>query len=293
MSPALGIIYDEPFATYLASDAVGSHKLEDLRPRPLIYFLKHVQKTLPKKAETGAFRFGRLFHCLALEGETEMEKRFVAVPHDAPADLRHFRNAKSKSQATVDSIAWWDKFYADAASKTIVAESDIALAWKMVRAVRAKPYAVELLSRGKPEVTFRAQLPGLTVQARVDWFDAEHNAGPMCINVKTVETLEDFDKQYENFAYYKGDALYRLIVARLLKVDVSVPQMVNLVVEKQAPHECAIRCPDDEALAIGTREVMADLRLLQSCYEKNEWPGEPNDARPVSLSEWKVRRDAA
>lgn len=286
-----GIILSESFADYLASDAVGSGKLEDLRPRPLMFFKRWVERSIPPRKATDALDFGRMFHCLALEGETVFAQRYTVIPSDAPDDLRRFRNAAKPAAKTLDSIAWWDDFEAKAVGEHVT-QASLDLAWKMVGAVRAKPAAVKLLARGKPEVTFRHQLSGFAVQARVDWFDAEDPAGPVLVNVKTIDSLDDFDYQYEKFNYYKGDAFYRLVAAKILGVDLFVPQMLNLVVEKTEPFECSIRAPDAEALEIGTREVMADLMLLQRCFESGAWPGEPAESRPVSLSLWKVKQAA-
>lgn len=285
-----GIIFDEPFAEYLSSSCVGSHRLEDLRPRPLLYYRKWVARNIAARAETPALHFGRLFHCLALEGEDAFRARYIAIPADAPEDLRRYRNAAKKSPTTAFSINWWDEFDVLRGSRELADRSDIELAWQMAGAIRAKPSAVKLLSRGKPEVTFRHQLKSFAVQARVDWFDADDAAGPMLVNVKTIESLDDFDKQYHDFGYYKGDAFYRLVVAKVLGIDAFRPQCVNLVVEKSEPFECAIRVPDAEALAIGTDEVMADLRLLEECFSSGKWPGEPDEFHPVSLPEWKVKR---
>lgn len=272
-----GIIYDEPFDVYLASDCVGSHRLNDVSPRPLVYFKKYIEKSVPAHTDSPAMAFGRLFHCLALEGEAEVEKRFVVAPQGI-------------DRRTKQGKADWETFLQSSAGKQAITQDDIDLAWKMVRSIRAKPSAVKLLARGRPEVTFRAQLPKFAVQARVDWYDGEDAAGPLCVNVKTVETLEDFDKQYQSLNYYRGDAFYRLVVAKVLKVEPFVPQMVNLVVEKCEPFDCAIRVPDAEALDIGTREVMQNLCAIEACYASGNWPGEPDEWRTVSLPQWMARK---
>jgi len=289
-----GQIKGESFADYLAADAVGSHKLADLSPRPLVYFKKHVERSMEPRGDSEAFKFGRLFHCLALEGEGAVAERYATIPQDAPKmpQERHVK-AKKPSHETLAAAEWWTTFTACNAGKDIVSREDIDLAWRMVRSIRSKPAAVKLLARGAPEITFRHQLERFPIQARVDWFDGEDAAGPLCINVKTVESLDYFDAQYERFAYYKGDAFYRMVVAKVLGVHAEAPQMVNLVVEKSEPFECSIRIPDAQSLDIGAREVLRDLQQLRRCYETGVWPGEPDEARGVSLPEWKIRRAEA
>lgn len=275
----LGIIYNEPMADYHATDCVSAHRLDDIEPRPLVYRNKWIEKSIPPREESAAFLFGRLFHCLALEGEDATRTRFAVAP-----------KCDRRTKAGKEEFA---AFSAANAGKDIVFEDDMTLAWRMVAAIRAKPAAVKLLSRGKPEVTFRSKLDKFAVQCRVDWYDGEDAAGPLCVNLKSIETLDHFDKHYVNFSYYRSDAFYRLVVAKVLGLDSRAPQMVNLVCEKQEPFEVSIRTPDAEALEIGAREVMALLTKLDRCYESDFWPGEPAEARPVSLPAWKVKQAEA
>ncbi len=275
----LGIIYGEPDEAYHASDAVGSHKLQDLSPYPLLFFKKYVEKSIPPDSETPALAFGKFFHMLAVEGEDVAARHYAITPD---ADRR--TNVGKKI---------WSDWFATNEGKRQVAQWDHDLAWRMVKAIREKPSAVALLSRGKPEVTFRHKLASFAIQARVDWFDGAEKDAPMIVDVKTIDSLAEFDRQFFKFSYYKQAAFYRLVVASLLGLQTFQPQFCYLVVEKAEPFQVAIRTPDAESLAIGTTEVMRDLSKLKACYDSGVWPGEPDVARPVSLPEWKTREAAS
>lgn len=271
-----GIIEGEDSATYHASDAVGSHKLQDLSPYPVLFYRRWVSKLIPPEPQTPALAFGQYFHTLALEGEDAIKNRYIATP-----------NFDRRTTAGKESYA---KFLNEAAMKTIVHPDDISLAWRMVKSIRDKPSAVEILSRGKPEVTFRKQMEHFAIQARADWFDMHDPVAPLIVDLKSIESLGSFDKQFFNFDYYKQAAFYRLVVAAVMGLETFQPQFCYIVVEKSEPFQCAIRVPDAESLAIGTKEVMAELTKLKNCYASGEWPGEPDEARPVSLPEFKVRQ---
>lgn len=274
-----GIIFDEDDTTYHASDAVGSHKLQDLSPYPLLYFKKYVEKSIPPDDDTAALAFGKFFHTLALEGETAADSRYAVAP---VCDRR-----------TTAGKIMHAEFLKQTAGLRAVAKDDYDLAWRMVKAVREKPSAVAMLSRGKPEVTFRHKLASFAIQARVDWFDDAQKDAPLIVDVKTIDSLAEFDRQFFKFSYYKQAAFYRLVVAKLLGLEAFQPQFCYLVVEKNEPYQVAIRTPDAESLTIGTNEVMAELAKLKTCYDSNIWPGEPDVARPVSLPEWKAREAAS
>ncbi len=270
-----GIIDGEPSAEYHASDAVGSHKLQDLSPYPVLFYRRWVEKSIPPEAQTPALAFGQYFHTLALEGEDAIKDRYIATP-----------NFDRRTTAGKEGYA---KFLEESAMKTIVHPDDISLAWRMVKSIRAKPSAVAILSRGRPEVTFRKKMEHFAIQVRADWFDDAQKDSPLIVDLKSVESLGAFDKQFFNYDYYKQAAFYRLVVAAVMGLETFQPQFLYIVVEKNEPFQCAIRVPDAESLAIGTKEVMAELTKLKNCYASGEWPGEPDEARPISLPEFKVR----
>lgn len=271
-----GIIHGEPAEVYHESDAVGSHKLQDLSPYPLLFKKRYVTKEILRDPATDAMAFGRYFHTLALEGESAAQAGYAVAP---VCDKRTIAG-KEKYAAFNESLG----------GKAIIDAEDERLAWRMVQAIREKPSSVKLLSTGKPEVTFRTQLASFSIQARVDWFIEEPKDAPMIVDVKTVDELAAFDAHFLKFSYYKQAAFYRLVVAKLCGLETFQPQVCHLVVEKKEPFQVAIRIPDAEALAIGTKEVMAELAKLKDCYDSGIWPGEPDESRPISLPEWKTRQ---
>ena len=213
----LGKILDESMADYHSSAAFGCHDLDDLSPHPILFYKKHVYKTLNDNKDSSAFAFGRYFHCLALEGEEAAAAQYVEAPE---CDKR-----------TTAGKAVFAAFQAEAAGRQVITSEDTALAWRMVAAIREKPSLVALLdpAKGKPEVTFRCQMKHFQLQARVDWFIED---GAVDVNLKTVEHLADFDRQFLNYGYYRGAAFYRAVIAKVLGIEPMVPQSRFLVVRR-------------------------------------------------------------
>ena len=276
----LGLIFDEPMAQYHASAAFGVHDLDDLDPHPLLFWKKHVAKTIPPRADSPSLAFGRYFHTLALEGEEAAGAGYIEAPEGI-------------DRRTKEGKLDWAKFQQEATGRQIITQDDRKLAWRMVEAIREKPSLCTLLDPaiGRPEVTFRHQFKHFALQCRSDWFLAKPPGGgpAMDVNVKTVESLGAFDSQFEKFGYYRGAAFYRSLMAKVLGLEPMEPQMVFLVVEKSEPFQAVLRTPDAQSLDIGFTEVHRDLSRLMGCFEKNEWPGEPDVARPVTLPAWKVK----
>lgn len=288
-----GIIEGETKESYHECAAVGSHKLGDFVESPLLYQRRYLTKEAPLDSRTKALAFGDAFHTLALEGEAVFDSRHIILPDDAPdRPTAKMREAKKPKQETLDRIAWWDDFTERAGNRIITSQADVDLAWKMLRAIRAKPTAVRLLSHGKPELTFRKQMASFPIQCRCDWYDdaLDEYQRPTILDVKTIESLADFDHQFLKFGYYKQAGFYSLVVQSVVNPEGAYPRFYYVVCEKNEPFQVAIREPDQISLDIGRREVMRDLARLKACYDTGIFPGEPDEIKPVTLPEWKVTK---
>lgn len=274
MSPT-GKIFDEPMAVYHASDAFGVHDLDDLTPHPLLFWKKHVKKSIPPDKDSPALAFGRYFHTLALEGEEAAERDYVQIPEGI-------------DRRTKEGKLAWAQFEAQLGNRQAIGADDYKLAWRMVEAIREKPSLCALLDPklGRPEVTFRCQMKHFQLQCRVDWWveSTLHD-----VNLKTIEHLADFDKHFFNYGYYRGAAFYRAVIAKVMGCEPSQPQSSFLVVEKSEPFQAVIREPDAESIRIGWQEVERELLKLRDCFESNNWPGEPDEPKPVSLPIKKIK----
>lgn len=298
MSLPLGIIYGESAETYHASEGVSSHKLADFsRPNvPLLYYRKYVSKEAPESPDTDAKEFGEFFHALALEGEAVADSRFVVVPATAPRRPTDRQiNAKKPSPETIDAIAWWAAFDKSNAGKKEITAEDRDLAWKMVGAIRAKPKTKALFDHGKPEVVARHQMASFQIRSRLDWFDEalDEWQRPLIVDVKTIDSLAHFEKQFLNYGYYRQAAFYQLVVYETMKLQGAYPRFRFVVVEKNEPFQCLVYMPGETSLDIGRNEVLADLKRLKECYDSGIWPGTPDEEMPVEVPEWKQVKGAS
>ena len=274
-----GQITDEPAADYHAAAAVGSHKLADFCISPLLYERRYITHEAELPAQSPTYAFGEFFHALTLEGEEVAAARFAEKPEGI-------------DRRTKDGKTAYAAFEAEAAGRTIISHDDSELAWRMMEAVHEKKTAHELFQRGGPEVVFRKQMAAFAVQSRCDWFDGTLDAykRPLIVDLKTITTLGEFDRQFHNYGYYRQAAFYQLVVHSTLALEGAYPRFLFVVVEKEEPFQAAVREPDEVALDIGRREVMRDLARLKTCYESGVFPGEPDTVQPVRLPDWMIAK---
>lgn len=274
----LGMIHGESFDDYKRSGAVGSHALADFAVSPLLYQRKHLSGEAEADERTPAFAFGTLFHAALLEGDIAVASRFV----ERPVEL---------DRRTKEGRAQWAEL--EASGKQIVSADDLALVETMRASVRGKTTAATLLSRGAPEVVFRTPWSGgLTLQCRCDWFDAERDdyQRPTILDVKTVESIADFDRQFRSYAYYRQAGFYQLVVAETLQLPGAYPRFIFLVCEKGEPHDCALFEPCETTLDYARRECLALLKRMAECVATGDWPGQPDTVQSISLPDWQLDR---
>lgn len=285
-----GILYDEPIADYHASEAISHTKLKLFADNfPLVYKKTYLTKELPQPMASDALRFGAYFHTLAMEGQKEVDKRYVIAPEV------NFR--------TNDGKAAWAKFEEElkVAGKTYVEKHEHELASSMANSIQSHPDAVALLTNGRPEVTFRHNLfPLIPLQARPDWWNPnghELTSGrPYVIDIKTIADLhEDWEHQFHKFQYPLAAALTRSVIVDTIDLHATSaqqkwigppPDYIYLVIEKSSPFQCALYRPDEITLDVAKRHVVSRLKRLKKCVETGEWPGPPRGINNVSSPEW-------
>ena len=297
MSLPLGLVYGEPADVYHAAPGVTNHRLADFaRPNvPLLFFRKYISKEAPDSFTSDAKEFGEFFHALALEGETVADARFSVLPDDAPdRPTKAMLNAAKPSEQSIARVRWWADWDKANAGKKVISKADSELAWKMVESIRAKPKLRALFDHGKPEVVARHQMAAFTIQSRLDWFDEalDEWQRPLIVDVKTIDSLANFEKQFFKYGYYRQAAFYQLVVYETMKLQGAYPRFKFVVVEKSEPFQSLVYVPGETSLDIGRKEVLADLTRIKGCYDSGIWPGTPDEELPVEVPEWKQVKGA-
>jgi len=296
MSAPYGIIFDEPSSIYHHNDAWSNSKLKLFRRYPVAAQRKYITKVAkeePSAEPDSALVTGSAWHASLFEGDAAYRARFVSSPFDS------FRTNEAK--------AWKAKASLDGIT-VITAEAEERVA-QMVKATRAHPLAALLLTKGRPEVTFRKKLNLFDVQCRPDWWNSEGlpmfeggSLGAYFVDGKSTISLcpedywSNFRMQFQKFGYYYQAAMYRELITELdplLAAQVR-PAMFYIAQENNEPYQCQVFQPDEEAYATALTELRADLRALAKCYQTGIWPGAPVSLQTLYLqSSFQERRIAS
>lgn len=293
-----GLIFGEPSELYHGNNAVSSSKLSDFRIAgklcPRNYQLRHVTKTVERK-KGDYFDFGIFTHAQILEGP----EAFKAITAFEPAT---YTNEKGEVKPWSNNAKVCKEWHEKQAGKIVLTKADAVLVNTLDAAVFMHPEARALTREGTAEVTFRKVIAGMTLQCRVDKW---HPNGVPCLNIegpvmadlKTCNTIEQFEKDFYYKRYNFRCAFYLLVAQEVLAElagvkpeEIPAPDYVFVVVEKSPPYRVKIYRPDTDSLEAGKKEVHADLVTLRNCMAANEWPTGTEGVHEIGLQTWQLAK---
>lgn len=278
----LGVIRGESMKDYHASPAVSWSKLRVFMGNfPAYYRARFVDRAIDG-TDSEAFAFGRYFHTLALEGPNAAAAAYAVSPG-------FDRRTKAGKAAA-------EEFETLHAGKETVGADDAILAARMATSIQDNPTAMQLLSAGGQEVTFRnAKIPEMPMQCRPDWFNPEAcdiTAGyPYVVNLKTIEHLhEDWPRQFHKFGYHMGEAFCRSVIADTLPASARPTRHYFIVVEKSEPFACQVFEPGEITMDTARQHIESALKRLLACYKSGDWPKAPAGVTYIDAPEyWNIK----
>jgi hypothetical protein len=225
-----------------------------------------------ERAPSDAMVLGSVVDCLAIT-PARFSAEFVVVPEESPArPSERSRNAKKPSPATLEAIAFWDKFDAEAAGKQIVKAEMLEQAWAMLAALKANPDIASIFSTTGKRVAI-AEMHGVRCKAEFDLFSEKSG---WLFDLKTCgdasNTERGFGSAIANFGYDLQAAFYLDMAAACgspkegfawVAVESSAPHFVNVIT----------MTADDVRIHSARERYLAALTSLVAHKSQNNWPG--------------------
>jgi exodeoxyribonuclease VIII len=179
-----------------------------------------------------------------------------------------------------------EAFAQEHTGKVIVDPDTFAIVQGMREGVMRHPVARRIFDDGLPEQSCFAELLGVPVRCRPDWY--RPSAG-LLTDLKSVTegTPDGFSKSVAKWNYHLQHAFY-MDVCRAAGFDIR--SFVFVVVETKPPFCAAVYVLDDEAVEIGRDTYRRLLDIYKRCVETNDWPGYPDTIQKISLPGYFTRR---
>lgn len=285
-SPTGEVILGLPAAAYQQRElgVATSGQLQQLRTKTPAH---HLAWTRAEDSSTPATAFGRAYHCRVLE-PLVFATWYVSPPTDAPKDLRCHRNAKTKSQATLDSIAWWDSYDERMRGKFVLDPADGARLEAMVAALKAHPLANALLFEydGDAEVTMRwvDAATGVRCKARPDRVvrRPDRSRYRSMVDLKSSDDASPvgFSKAVHKYGYHIQQAHY---TEGAKACGIELDEYLIVVQEKTYPYLVAVYQLDAATETLGYEQRQQGVQTMADCIAANEWPGYAPGVQELSL----------
>lgn len=256
----LGLHLDVPEAQYHDGPGVSASGLKRILRCPAYY-----REAAPY--ESPDLDTGSAFHCAALEPE-HYDARFVTW------------QGRKQGKA-------WEAFKESNDNRTILTQTQHDLAWRMAEALHRHPFGGTLVGDD----------PG-PVEASMYWTDEESRALCRCrpdkmsglhdvvVDLKSAKDAAagPFARQAANLRYDMSAALtargYRAVMGKDLGAYIFAG------VEKEPPHLVGLYTLGHEELHRGEMLIDRALELYARCLRQDDWPGLPNEIRPLEFPRW-------
>jgi hypothetical protein len=245
--------YDEGRGQYLTS-----HALMDYIKSPRMHQLKSAGILARKTSRS--FAIGTALHTLVLEGRAEFDRGYFSpMPGTEPVNEK---TGKPFGPATKAYQEWLES---SANGREVLTPADCDLVNGMASAVRNHQQACYLLEQGQPEGVLRAEINGVSVQTRMDWFNPD--AG--IVDLKTITDLDEFGEQFEKFNYGLQFAFYQAVAEQVL--GKCLP-FYAIVVEKAPTHRVGVFTVNQHRLERERRVVEYQIGCYADSLARNDWP---------------------
>lgn len=246
-------------------------KLEEINMSKLLALLvsgKEFKHRLDHpRADTPAYRLGRLIHCAVLEPMQLLKKFTVSI-----YPTFHSKEAK----------AW--KEHEELSGRAVITEAQFKAAEEMQRAVWNHPIAKRHVMEGEPEATFTwvHQRTGLGLKGRVDLLNGA------VVDLKSAGDLlpRKFGRDAAKYHYHSRLSFYR---DGVYAVTGQVLPVVLVVVQKKPPYDVVVYRIEEDELRRGRQVYEELLDRLQECRSRDEWPGIAEKDEPrLELPAWSI-----
>ncbi len=257
------IIYDLPFADYLAIDAAHFSTLKSIETSPLHY--RHAATT--ERASTGAMLVGKALHRLVLEPR---ENPMLVV---YPGAVRRGKE--------------WETFQREHEGHTILSAAELRRCVAMREAVMKNRHARSILhdETGRAEVSLIWERDGVRMKTRLDWM---MSSGLSFAELKTTRKISR-----RGFKYEAGERTYAAQLAiqqdGLIACGCAALTAYMMAVENEAPHDVRVLHVPEDVLAAGRLQYLGWLARIRECTAADHWPGVDGDAMgELELPDWQM-----
>jgi hypothetical protein len=298
-----------PNELYHAHSSVSLSKLKVANESLLHYHGRYVSGAAAHKS-SDALRKGSAQHVYTLEGEDAFNAEFVVVPNLPYKKKEEKWDAILAMNATLfeplphnglthlltgkkeDTLA----FFAGLPGLQHITAKEFAVLKRVDIAVKAHPIAADLLSIGMAEVSFRSKHSkdhGYSIQCRPDWLNVlgcEASDGESYFtDLKTVASLDRWDKSYYDFGYWLQEPFYKETMAAATGKEIA-KKLYFIVAEMEWPFRVVVRTTDPEHHALGLHLIQSGFAALTNAYRTNNWqtPGW-DEVQDQTMKGWAIK----
>lgn len=205
---------------------------------------------------------------------------FGSLVHSVVFGIDNYIVSPQVDRRTKDGKALYESFLETAIDKELIVTQDqYDQAVLIAESVAKHPKAAALLTSGVAEKPVFGELNGVMAKCKPDYFNTNFN---VLVDLKTTTDASptEFAKSIWNYRYHVQAAMY---------LDLTkATRFFFIAVEKEAPFNCEVYELDEESIAVGREEYLADIETYKKCLKTENWHGysEEPAIHVISIPSW-------
>lgn len=289
-----GVYLDVPFADYLRIPYPSSSTLKIGRNVSMLHMRRAIDGKLEDK-DSRARRFGRAFHCWLLEPDRfredyTIQKHCMAELTSGPNKGRQCTNWGTRRNG---DGSWRCGSHGKGFPEieNMITGSEKRDVQGAAHNLESKPIFNTIRSLGFAEYTVIAEVNGVLVKCRYDYYAFLPDGQRVIVDVKKISVMRGSEgqlrKSIREYGYDLQAALYRAAHRAHFGVDAA---FLWLFIEDSEPYEVIPKYLSPAMEIVGQSKAMPTLDLWRQCVEWDRYPGYGDEPEPIDPEGWEADR---
>lgn len=246
--------------------------------------------------DTHARRFGRALHAKILEPQRFAKEFLIAAPCCGligSGDRKGQECGKASKRQNPETGKWYCKTHGKGLEDAtgIISEGDLAEINGAGKSLESNPIVSSLRQVGFAEYTVIAEVEGVLVKARYDYYSMSYRGQRLIVDIKKFASMKGSEEELQtairNYEYDLQAALYREVHRQHFGSDAL---FMWLFVEDKTPHEVVPKFLSSPGERIGTAKYGSTLRRWSECVEWDQYPGYGSEPAEIFPADWEMKK---
>jgi len=246
---------------------ISKSGLDLIHKAPAKYYERYLNPNAPIKERSKAFIEGSAFHTSILEPHLFKDEFVPHLPFEGTGSQQKKRQLIAMNPG-----------------KQLISMETYNMVQRMQESVMKHPVAKQFFNNGFAERVFKWIDPetGVKCKMKPDWYASDQNC---MVDLKSADDASPsgFGRSAFNYRYHVQAPFY---TDGGIHNGINSDAFIFIAVEKEPPYLVNVTFADNDAMDLGRRTYIEDLKTYNECKKTGIWTGYEDKITPLELPSW-------